>query len=1070
MSLASVIGALRVNLSLDSAEFSSGVGKTEASSKRLKTVVAGAAASAVSAGAAITAFGAKAIATATELKNFTSVANASLDEFQRWEAGAKSVGIGSEKLADILKDVNDKVGDYMSTGGGEMADFFENIAPKVGVTADAFRNLSGPQALQLYVSSLEKAGLSQAEMTFYLEAIANDATALVPLLRNGGAEMTRLGDAAKASGAVMSQATSDSLLRAKASITEMKTALGGIGMSMIASVAPAIENGAAAMADFVKNSEGLKVIGGLMSGTLSAAATALTAILSNVGTVMGVVASVAAGRLAASLAGTAASMTLMNLSSLRFIAGMTAGAIAMRAQAAAAGVLRVAYAALGGPIGIIVTGLGLMTMGFMKAKQRAEEQRKTVQDLKDAYAAYEVARDAANKERTVETLEDKRVAAQEKLNLLIEREAQILNDIPRQNIMAQIGDRGAANKVGELKEELKTVRDDIISTNWMIQNLGSTLSESGSAAAAATGSKVLTKELTEQLEKLKEATAQKEIQMGLDALASQYGQESRIYKEAVAAADRDREMSALNLLASQVAGNAEAEKAVQHAQAQVEAEYNSAVAGIAYSKTIKDRVASLNEETANKTVQLNLDAIALQYGAESLTYKEAVAAATRDQELATLNALAAQVEGNAEAAAAVDHAINVANATYDAEVAGYAFANAMASVNAQVRAIDASLAAISGFQIQAAAAKVETTALAQGKSLADAAKAGLQAQRNAEYGEKRKAIIAQYAGEYDSPAYKTAIRMLGEEESAANAAAAAQDALGKARDEAGKKEREAMKAAGGGGSSKKSGGGRSGGGGRSVGKPKLTDEEREQARTIDRQSDAMTKLIEEHDRYRATLGMTEQQERIYRAAQETGAIGDETKIAQVRQLVIETDALKRAQDGLREVVDTLDKGFGDMFKGFITGATSARDAAKNLLSQLGNLLANSAWNTLWKGTGSWGGIGDMLTGWFGGIGQNANGTSNWAGGLTWVGERGPELVNLSRGSQILSNPASRRLVEGSGGVSRVEISISDGVEARIISQANDNAVQIVKGGLASYDKKQTSSTFNRNSADPRSRG
>jgi hypothetical protein len=113
------------------------------------------------------------------------------------------VGIEQEKLADILKDVNDRVGDFLQTGGGPMADFFENIAPRVGVTADQFARLSGPEALQLYVSSLEKAGVSQQEMTFYLEAMASDTTRLIPLLQNGGAEMTRLGAQAQALGAIL---------------------------------------------------------------------------------------------------------------------------------------------------------------------------------------------------------------------------------------------------------------------------------------------------------------------------------------------------------------------------------------------------------------------------------------------------------------------------------------------------------------------------------------------------------------------------------------------------------------------------------------------------------------------------------------------------------------------------------------------------------------------------------------------------------------------------------------------------------------------------------------------------
>jgi len=43
---------------------------------------------------------------------------------------------------------------------------------------------------------------------------------------------------------------------------------------------------------------------------------------------------------------------------------------------------------------------------------------------------------------------------------------------------------------------------------------------------------------------------------------------------------------------------------------------------------------------------------------------------------------------------------------------------------------------------------------------------------------------------------------------------------------------------------------------------------------------------------------------------------------------------------------------------------------------------------------------------FGSIGQNANGTFNWRGGLTWVGERGPEIVNLPRGAQVMPAPLS----------------------------------------------------------------
>jgi hypothetical protein len=138
-----------------------------------------------------------------EMQRFAALSNTSNSNFQALATGAKTVGIEADKMADIFKDVQDKVGDFMQTGGGAMADFFENIAPKVGVTAEQFRQLSGPDALQLYVDSLEKANLSQSDMVFYMEAIASDASLLLPLLKNGGEGFREYADMAQRFGVIL---------------------------------------------------------------------------------------------------------------------------------------------------------------------------------------------------------------------------------------------------------------------------------------------------------------------------------------------------------------------------------------------------------------------------------------------------------------------------------------------------------------------------------------------------------------------------------------------------------------------------------------------------------------------------------------------------------------------------------------------------------------------------------------------------------------------------------------------------------------------------------------------------
>lgn len=84
---------------------------------------------------------------AQEVQSQSRLANASVEEFQRLAVGAKTVGIEQEKLADIYKDTTDRVGEFISRGGGELQDFFREIAPQVGVTAESFKNLSGTNTL-----------------------------------------------------------------------------------------------------------------------------------------------------------------------------------------------------------------------------------------------------------------------------------------------------------------------------------------------------------------------------------------------------------------------------------------------------------------------------------------------------------------------------------------------------------------------------------------------------------------------------------------------------------------------------------------------------------------------------------------------------------------------------------------------------------------------------------------------------------------------------------------------------------------------------------------------------------
>ncbi|NGQ93428.1 phage tail tape measure protein [Rhodobacter sp. HX-7-19] len=272
---------------------------------------------------------------ADQIRQFAQVANATPESFQRWAAGARTVGVEQDKLADILKDVNDRVGDFLQTGGGPMKDFFEQIAPRVGVTAEEFARLSGPEALQLYVTSLEKAGLSQQEMTFYLEAMASDATRLLPLLRDGGAEMTRFGDQARAVGAILDGEALSSLRQTQIALGSLGMVFDGIRNQIAVAVAPAITWLAEAFVALASEGGALR--------------TALDALGENL------------GRMASYAA------AFVGVMAGRWVAGLAAAALSVRGLATAFVVLRGALIRTG--IGALIVGVGELIFQFGRLVQ-----------------------------------------------------------------------------------------------------------------------------------------------------------------------------------------------------------------------------------------------------------------------------------------------------------------------------------------------------------------------------------------------------------------------------------------------------------------------------------------------------------------------------------------------------------------------------------------------------------------------------------------------------------------------------------------------------------------------------
>lgn len=196
-------------------------------------------------------------------------------------------------------------------------------------------------------------------------------------------------------------------------------------------------------------------------------------------------------------------------------------------------------------------------------------------------------------------------------------------------------------------------------------------------------------------------------------------------------------------------------------------------------------------------------------------------------------------------------------------------------------------------------------------------------------------------------------------------------------------------------------------------------------------------LIEDHG---YTLERARLEHELLNAAQQAGiavtpklreeiaALADQYATA-----TVEASKLAEEQDRARENAEKW-LGVGrDVTKGLISdlmNGTSAADAFANALSRIGDALLDDVLNSIFQINGAGGGgILSSIFGLFTGgkkIPGFANGTRSAPGGLAIVGERGPELVNLPQGSQVIPN----HRISGIGGQSGVTVNFNPVIDNR----------------------------------------
>lgn len=135
---------------------------------------------------------------AAEILNTAFRLNVNTDDLQAIEYAAKTVGLESENVRDILKDVNDRMGDIAINGSGEMVDVFKAL----NLDVEKFIGKDPISVVRGISDALKTASTQQKTQVF--EAMGNDLSFMLPLLYEMDVSLSDAMQTARDLGAVVS--------------------------------------------------------------------------------------------------------------------------------------------------------------------------------------------------------------------------------------------------------------------------------------------------------------------------------------------------------------------------------------------------------------------------------------------------------------------------------------------------------------------------------------------------------------------------------------------------------------------------------------------------------------------------------------------------------------------------------------------------------------------------------------------------------------------------------------------------------------------------------------------------
>lgn len=241
------LGTLTIDLIAKVGGFVQGMDKAERASQKWSAQVkkdakeVGASIVAIGAAAATAAVGIGAAGLAvvkntaqqvTEAGRWAKSLKMSTQDLLAWQYAAEQAGLTGDNIADIFKDINDKVGDAVLNKSGEAAQALDTL----GLSAEKLSQQSPDKQLLAISSALQKIP-SQAGKTNILESLGNDLSKMLPLFDNNNEKLKQFIQLSKDFGIAPPQEDIDNLVKVNQFFQDIETSARGLKMEIASGLA-----------------------------------------------------------------------------------------------------------------------------------------------------------------------------------------------------------------------------------------------------------------------------------------------------------------------------------------------------------------------------------------------------------------------------------------------------------------------------------------------------------------------------------------------------------------------------------------------------------------------------------------------------------------------------------------------------------------------------------------------------------------------------------------------------------------------------------------------------------------